>query len=117
MSHYNYFEGVTEDAKNFICENIEQYDDFDSMFDEMFISDWVTGNGSGSYTFSSYDAQQYVNNALWDEEINRLFEANGEDIFEVAKKGPELLDVCIRCYVLSNLYSDLEKFFQEQKEE
>lgn len=117
MSHYNYFEDVAEDAKNFICENIDCYDDFDSMFDEMFVSDSVTGNASGSYSFNSYTAQQYVNDALWDEEISCLFEAHGEDIFEVAKNGPEHLDVCIRCYVLSNLYSDLEEFFQEQKEE
>ena len=117
MSHYNYFEDVAEDAKNFICENIEQYDDFDSMFDEMFVSDYVTGNASGSYTFNSYTAQQYVNDALWDEEISCLFETRGEDIFAVAKNGPEYLDVCIRCYVLSNLYSNLEEFFQEQKEE
>lgn len=117
MSHYNYFEDVAEDAKNFICENIDCYDDFDSMFDEMFVSDCVTGNASGSYTFNSYTAQQYVNDALWDEEISCLFETRGEDIFEVAKKGPEYLDVCIRCYVLSDLYSDLEEFFQEQKQE
>lgn len=117
MSHYNYFEDVAEDAKDFICENIDCYDNFDSMFDEMFVSDWVTGNGSGSYTFNSYTAQQYVKDALWDEEINSLFGANGEDIFAVAKNGPEYLDVCIRCYILSDLYSDLEEFFQEQKEE
>lgn len=117
MSHYNYYENVTEDAKDFICENIDQYNYFDSLFDEMFVSDYVTGNASGSYTFNAYTAQQYINDALWDEEINYLFEANGEDIFEVAKKGPEHLDVCIRCYVLSDLYSALEEFFQEQKQE
>lgn len=58
----------------------------------------VFGNISGSRTYSTYKAQQFINksNAIWDEDILNMFSDVGDDyFFETLKRGAEALDVVI----------------------
>lgn len=56
---YDYREAVKDDVRNYIAENITieaykgQRDELEEMLNEdLWTADSVTGNGSGSYTFS-----------------------------------------------------------------
>lgn len=64
METYNYLENVKEDVRNYIEENkivvtssnreeVEQ-----ELNDTLFVNDSVTGNASGSYTFSTWQAEE-----------------------------------------------------------
>lgn len=58
----------------------------------------VFGNIDGSRTFSTWEAQEFINKsgAIWDDEILELFEAISDDyFFETLKRGAETLDVVI----------------------
>ena len=116
MNYNDYLVEVESAAQDFLDENIEYYDDFDDAFDAMFCSDYVTGNGSGSYTFNSYKAQQNVKDAIFDENIVALLDWNGINIFDTLRdNGAETLDVTIRCYILSDIYSIIEEYFKNKK--
>lgn len=76
---YNYYEAVKDDVLEYISSNID-FNDFDSiedleeyLNDRLFIGDSVTGNASGSYTFSTYEAEENIchNLDLLDEALIR----------------------------------------------
>lgn len=101
---YNYLENVKEDVKNYIEENEikitdENKDDIaQTLYDDLFIDDSVTGNASGSYTFSTYEAEQnLIGNFDLLKEACEEFGCSGVDFLE---KGAEWADVTIRCYLL-----------------
>lgn len=63
MEKYNYLEAVTADAKDWLLEHYEiefliNSEDYNTFYDEMFLSDQVTGNASGSYTFNTWQAEE-----------------------------------------------------------
>ena len=108
-----YLEQIKEDIRNYIEENYttreiaEKMEDRDSfteeLNDDMWIADDVTGNGSGSYTFSRAKAKE---NVMQDTET--VMEALREFCVEadtIAEKflgeDWEYFDVTARCYVLS----------------
>lgn len=74
---YNYLENMVEDVKEYIKNEIDfsEYEDMDelreSLNDDLWAEDSVTGNGSGSYTFNRAIAKEYVdeNKDLVDERI------------------------------------------------
>ena len=72
----------------------------EKLNDDLWIDDSVTGNGSGSYTFSSYEAATNINGA--EDVIEDLVCDYGIDAKEVAKHlcDWEYWDVSIRCYLL-----------------
>jgi len=113
---YDYYEAVKRDAIEWIKDTeyfIEGYS-FDEVFDELFIADSVTGNASGSYTFSRYEASQnLVGNFDLLQEALEIF---GYNTITLDQLEPENLDVIIRCYVLSNLYGELENAYNEALE-
>ena len=70
---YNYLMNVKEDAKNAILENYDKEElkemlltnsgrNYleDKLNEQLWIDDSVTGNASGSYTFSIYEAEEYI---------------------------------------------------------
>ena len=63
---YNYLEAMKNDITEYINDNINlaDYADRDELEsylnDELFTEDSVTGNASGSYTFSRAQAHEYV---------------------------------------------------------
>ena len=68
---YNYLEELKSDVKNYINEVASDYMDCedmdelrDSLYDNLWNEDSVTGNGSGSYTFNREEAKKYVSDNL-----------------------------------------------------
>lgn len=113
MEKYDYLEAVTNDVRDYISNEID-FKDFDSLDDlrehlndELWANDCVTGNGSGSYTFCAYDAEENLCHN-WD----LLEEACNEFgcLDEAISKGPESCDVTIRCYLLGQA---IEKALEE----
>lgn len=63
---YDYREEVKNDVLDYIKNEVD-FNDFEDLEelgeflnDELFINDSVTGNASGSYTFSTYDAEENI---------------------------------------------------------
>ena len=120
MEKYNYLEQVTEDAKEAILENIEYWDFTDReeleevAHDELWVDDSVTGNGSGSYFFSTWKAEEALCHNL--DLLNEACEEFGEDIGEAVKQGAEACDVTIRCYLLGQaIAAALDELEEEGK--
>lgn len=120
MENYNYLEQVTNDAKEAILENME-YWDFDDReeleevaHDELWADDSVTGNGSGSYFFNAWKAEEALCHN-WDL-LADACEEFGQDIGEAFKRGAEFCDVTIRCYLLSQaIAAALDELEEEDK--
>lgn len=70
----------------------------------------VFGNIDGSRTYSTYEAQQFIDKsgAMWDDDIHQLFDDLGDDyFFETLKRGPECLDVVICELVSSQVIAEM----------
>ena len=131
-----YFEQVKADVEQYMEEH-EQYfdmsdyrdaDDFrNDIYEKMWIADSVTGNGSGSYTFNSYEAKEHVLN-----DMDTVREALNEFCVDAQEIGErflnedwEYLDVTARCYVLGLAVGEyieeneeaIEKAIEEANEE
>ena len=110
MKTYDYLENVKEDVRNYIEENkivvtssnreeVEQ-----ELNDTLFVNDSVTGNASGSYTFSAWQAEENLchNFELLTEALTEF----GCDL-SYLEKGAEACDVTIRCYLLGQAISEV----------
>lgn len=119
MPDYNYLEVITEDVKEYIRENIElsDYNSRDkleeALNDELWTADSVTGNASGSYTFSTWEAEENLahNWDLLEEALNEF----GYDENPIGK-GAEWCDVTIRCYLLGQAISEALDEMEEELE-
>lgn len=109
MKTYNYLENVTADAKQAILENLNDWNFSDReeleeiANDELWVDDSVTGNASGSYTFSTWEAEENLCHNM--DELEEACDEFGQDIGEAVKNGAEYCDVTIRCYLLSQAIS------------
>ena len=109
MEIYNYLENVTADAKAAIIENMNDWDftnreELEEVAnDELWVDDRVTGNGSGSYTFSRWKAEENLCHNM--DELEDACNEFGQDIGEEVKQGAEYCDVTIRCYLLGQAIS------------
>ncbi len=129
---YNYLEAMKNDITEYINDNINlaDYADRDelesSLNDDLFTEDSVTGNASGSYTFSRAQAQEYVK-----DNIDILKDACEEFGTDAASVGEwflsddwEKMDVTIRCYLLGqaigealdDMGDELEEAFESEEE-
>lgn len=116
MNFTDYIAQVKEDAKQAIEENARYCSDWEEMNDLLFTDDSVTGNGSGSYTFNSYEAEQNIAHAIFDPEVIERFTEYGYTGIPT-EKGAEAVDVIIRCIALGELSGELEGFYNETVEE
>ena len=109
MKTYNYLEAVTNDAKQAILENLNYWDFSDReeleeiANDSLWVDDSVTGNGSGSYTFSTWQAEENLCHNM--DELTDACDGIEQDIGEAVKRGAEYCDVIIRCYLLGQAIS------------
>ena len=109
MEKYNYLENVTTDAKAAILENMDMWEWHNREELEENANDWlwtadeVTGNGSGSYTFSTWQAEENLCHNM--DELEDACNEFGQDVGEAVKQGAEYCDVTIRCYLLSQAIS------------
>jgi hypothetical protein len=110
MKTYDYLENVKEDVRNYIEENkiivtssnreeVEQ-----ELNDTLFVNDSVTGNASGSYTFSTWQAEENLCHNL--ELLTEALTEIGCDL-SYLEKGAEACDVTIRCYLLGQAISEV----------
>lgn len=112
---YNYLENVKEDVKNYIEENKENesynFNDEEELkqllFNDLWIDDSVTGNGSGSYYCNSYKARESVqgNEDLLIEALEEF--GNDAESYKRSMVNPEFADVTIRCYLLSQAIDEV----------
>ena len=106
---YNYLENVTADAKQAILENLNDWSCTDReeleeiANDSLWVDDSVTGNGSGSYTFSTWQAEENLCHNM--DELEDACNEFEQDIGEAVKQGAEYCDVTIRCYLLGQAIS------------
>ena len=103
---YDYFENVKEDVKEYIKDNYDNLEgiDKDSLYDDLFIADSVTGNASENYYCNTWKAEETIchNMGL----LKEALEMFGGDFENALEKGAEYCDVTIRCYVLGQVMDD-----------
>lgn len=108
MDYYNYREHLITDIKDFLRDNYDSTnlhkkfhlnpDELhNELYDKMFIADSITGSGSGSYTFSTLEAEKNLvgNRGLLQEAVDEF-----DPQYCLIEKGPEACDILIRCYLL-----------------
>lgn len=118
MNFREYIEETKENAKEYIKENWRYLEDktTEEIQDDLFLADGVTGNGSGSFTFNTYKAQQNITELMFDEDFTNALKWNfGQDLGELIKRGAEVVDVTARC--LSLYEFDINEIIEEIKEE
>ena len=111
--NYNYLESIKEDiVENYEKERLTQQN-YDELYEEMFIDDSITGNASGSYTFSTWQAEENLahNLDLLKEALQEF--CSDYDIME----SPEACDVTIRCYLLGQALTEVIEEIEEEEEE
>jgi hypothetical protein len=121
MERYDYFAAVKEDVLNYINENnivvtSENRDEVEQdLNDTLFTCDDVTGNASGSYTFNTWTAEEYLCHN-WDLLVEALTEFGCD--MSYLERGAEACDVTIRCYLLGQAISKaLDEVETEEEEE
>lgn len=115
MRNYNYIEAMKEDIKDYINNNVnlDDYEDRDELEqflnDELFVDDSVTGNASGSYTFSRAQAKEYVDdNTDILVDVVKDFCISAEEIGNrFLSEDWEYFDVTIRCYLLGQAIGEV----------
>jgi hypothetical protein len=110
-----------EDVLNYINENnivvtSENRDEVEQdLNDTLFTCDDVTGNASGSYTFNTWTAEEYLCHN-WDL-LGEALTDFGCDVNYLGR-GAEACDVTIRCYLLGQAISEvLDEIETEEEEE
>lgn len=119
MYYYDYFEAVCADVRKEIAESwADRFADFETLDelrealnDELLVCDHVTGNASGSYTFSEWEAEEYLAHNL--DVLEEACAEFGADMGEEIKKGAESADVLIRCYLLPRAIDKVLPEFDE----
>lgn len=123
---YYYEVAVKEDVENAISEEydheelIEKLSDVDAFKEELYDKFWtydsITGNGSGSYTFSTYEAEECLCHNL--DLLIEAVEEFGGDLGDTVEKGAENCDVTIRCYLLSRVIDEIvDELYEENEKE
>lgn len=105
------FDDYIAEVRNDLRYAIEQGDydhceDLDEIRDEAWTDDSVTGNGSGSYTFSTYKAKQNVAELIWDDDFLDEFRSMDGDVGKLIEEGAEAVDVTARCLALGLVGDD-----------
>ena len=118
---YNYLDAMKDDIKNYIDENVAQEDWTENrgglenhLNEELWTEDSVTGNASGSYTFNSYTAKEYImdNTDLLAEALTEC--GSREEAADVLLDGEwESADITIRCYLLGQAISEVLDEYEE----
>ena len=112
MERYDYEDAVREDLKEFLHDRID-YAGWksneirahrDELYDDAFVDDSVTGNGSGSYTFNSWQAEE---NLCHNSDLIEEMEDEFGELPKDKRYDAETLDVSIRCMMLGRVFEDV----------
>lgn len=112
MERYNYYEAVADDVREYINEEIN-LDEWrgdregleQQLNDDLWISDSVTGNASGSYYCNAWKAEEALCHNL--ELLGEALAAFGDDGTNALERGAEAADVTVRCYVLGSAIAEV----------
>lgn len=138
MERYDYFDAVKEDVKQWINDHDDWKADYadesgkwlryynrddieQDLNDRLFCEDSVTGNASGSYTFSTWQAEENLCHNL--DLLGEALEEFGYDGSSIAKQmeSAEGCDVTIRCYLLGQaieeVLDEMEAELEDEDEE
>ena len=111
MEKHDYLKEMTKDVIDYVKETFDAKEiaqrladdetraEFEEqLHDDLWIEDSVTGNASGSYTFSTWDAEENLchNFDLLEEALTEF----GYNPYFLLEEGAEKADVTIRCYLL-----------------
>lgn len=114
--NYDYKEALEHDIEYYLTENniVITYDNYDEVYDYMFVEDCITGNASGSYTFNREEAKENVfdNLELCKEACEEFGITSSEFGDKIYNEEFEQIDVIIRCYLLDVI---LPKFVTDLK--
>lgn len=117
---YDYETSVREDVYQYIKDSFDQEEIIEGLknrdnwaqelYDDMFVSDNVTGNGSGSYWFNYYKAEEALahNMQLYFDALKEF----GDGVPD--SWSPEAADVTIRCHLL---YPAIDAVLDELEDE
>ena len=120
MEKYNYFEAVKNDVLDYIKENeikvtTSNKDELaEQLHDDLWNDDSVTGNGSGSYFFNTWKAEEALCHNL--DLLGEACEEFGSTA-DLLKDGAEACDVTIRCYLLPQAISEALDELEEDDED
>lgn len=107
---FDYF--TKEEIKN-AFKSLEARDElYEKLYDDLWIDDSVTGNASGSYTFNTYKAEEYLCHNL--ELLSEALEEFGESESNALSRGAEFCDVTIRCYLLGSAINEALDELEEE---
>ena len=112
MTINEYKEQIKNDLLDYAEEKKGYCDSMENFRDDAFIEDTVTGNGSGSYTFNSKQAEENIKDLIFSDELLQMFKDFGYDRVPF-EKGPEYIDVSVRCFLLDEVISENEKEIKE----
>ena len=110
MEKYDYLQAVIDDVKQYIADNeitvtTDNRDEIEQQLnDDLFTDDSVTGNASGSYTFSTWQAEE---NLCHNMDLLADALSGFGCTLDYLEKGAEACDVTIRCYLLNQAISDV----------
>lgn len=109
---YDYLEAMKSDILDYIRENYDRncFEDRDDMeetlYDDLWAVDRITGNGSSSYYCNAYKAREavYGNEKTLCEALYEF--GDNPDSYKRALTDPEYADCTIRCYLLGAALRD-----------
>ena len=120
MEKYNYLEAVKNAVLDYINENeikvtTSNKDELaEQLHDDLWANDSVTGNGSGSYFFNTWKAEEALCHNL--DLLGEACEEFGSTA-DLLKDGAEACDVTIRCYLLPQAISEALDELEEEDED
>jgi hypothetical protein len=114
---YDYREAIKADIRQYIednetwlgLEDLDKDELFETLNENLWKADSVTGNASGSYTFSSYEAKKNLEgNEDLVREMCEEFCIPAETIAEkFLDEEYEYFDVSVRCYLLGECLGEV----------
>lgn len=101
---YDYLEAVKSGVKTYIDDEIDivkwtgkRLELEEKLYSDLWDNDNVTGNGSESYTSSTWQAEEYLCHNL--DLLKEALQESGHKV-DILEKGAEWCDIVIRCYLL-----------------
>lgn len=107
---YDYKEVIKNDVLEYINDEINladfnEWEDLQYLLEsDLYNHDGITGNGSGSYTFSTYEAEENIAHNL--DLLGDALVEFGYSSDYLFNEGAEAADVLIRCYLLNDCISE-----------
>lgn len=105
MDLQDYRNQLTDDVLDYAKDCKGYCDSIEKFRDEAFLSDSVTGNASGSYTFNTYQAEENLKDLIFSDELLEMFTEYGYDRIPL-EKGAEFIDVSIRCFLVDEVITE-----------